>query len=467
MLKRKAIFFISLWRISDIALHAASFVAAYMIRFDILGEDVTEPRALSDLIYNLFVLLLLWVVFSNALGVYQSKRLSGFSADWLPIFYSQTAVVISYTSIGFVLKALDLSRIMLAIYSFIAIVIIGFIHQFVRIYLNYARVKGYNQRHILIVGAGKIGRELALRLSDHLEYGLKIIGFIDDKKLPGKIRETQYEVIGNTRQLQEILLAYDIDRVMITLPLTSHRKVAKVADICDYVGVEVNIVPDLFGFIKPNTKVFDIDGLPVIGIRKTPVDSILYIYFKRLFDILFSIIVLAVLSPAIFIFALLIKLTSSGPVIFKQNRIGSGGRDFIFYKFRTMAMSDEKQSDTIWTTENDSRCTKIGTFLRKTSLDELPQFWNVLKGDMSVVGPRPERPHFAKKFKSEVPKYMVRHQVKTGITGWAQVNGFRGDTSIEKRLEYDLYYIENWSFKFDLKIIWLTVWKGLINKNAY
>jgi exopolysaccharide biosynthesis polyprenyl glycosylphosphotransferase len=197
------------------------------------------------------------------------------------------------------------------------------------------------------------------------------------------------------------------------------------------------------------------------------VDSWQYIYLKRLFDIAFSAAMLILTFPVFAIITLLVKLSSRGPVFFKQTRLGGSGREFVFYKFRTMYNGPTRTSDVTWTTRNDKRITRVGKFLRKTSLDELPQFWNVFKGDMSVVGPRPERPHFVKQFQKQIPQYMVRHQVKTGITGWAQVNGLRGDTSIPERIKYDLFYIENWSFSFDLKIILLTLWRGMVSRNAY
>jgi len=226
-------------------------------------------------------------------------------------------------------------------------------------------------------------------------------------------------------------------------------------------------VPDFFKFIQPRTKVQNFAGLPLVSVRATPVDSLNYRIGKRIFDIVFSAGILLVTSPLLLLITVLVKLTSRGPVFFSQERYGANRRPFRMMKFRTMRLQAENSSDTTWTRPNDHRVTPLGAFLRRTSLDELPQFINVLKGDMSVVGPRPERPFFAQQFKSEVPSYMVRHQVKTGITGWAQVNGWRGDTSIKKRVEHDLYYIENWSFVLDLKIIGMTVAHGLIDKNAY
>ena len=236
---------------------------------------------------------------------------------------------------------------------------------------------------------------------------------------------------------------------------------------CEYNGVEVNIIPDLFQFIHPKAKVLNLNGIPLIGVRANPVDTWQYVYLKRIFDIVFSLIILLVISPLFIVIMLMIKLTSPGPIFFAQKRLGTHGRPFPLYKFRTMRLANANESDTVWTTKDDDRITRIGALLRRTSLDELPQFWNVLRGDMSVVGPRPERPHFARLFREDIPTYMIRHQVKTGLTGWAQVNGLRGDTSIEKRIEFDLYYIENWSFSFDLRIILMTFIKGFVNQNAY
>jgi len=467
MLKKQAKFFKNAWRVLDLIIHFLCFTLAYHIRFNYFPLVSNQIPSLRKLLLNLVVLLIIWSVSARIFRLYESKRLRGPWADWKPIFYSMLVMVPAYAALGFILKALDISRLMLVIYTALVFLFLGIWHQLVRIFLSISRKKGYNQRSLLIVGAGSLGRRVAQHFQAHEEYGFNITGFVDDRKKSVTFNDSEYKVLGTTDNLYDILHQQNIDRVMITLPLSSHEKIQYLASTCEYMGVEANIVPNMYQFINFKTKIIDLDGIPVIGIRSNPVDSWQYVYIKRLFDIMFSTVALILTAPVMLFSGLLIKLSSRGPMFFKQKRIGTGGKEFMFYKLRTMELRPEEESDTVWTVKEDPRRTWFGAFLRKTCIDELPQFWNVLKGEMSVVGPRPERPYFTKQFQQEVPKYMVRHQVKTGMTGWAQINGYRGDTSIPKRLEYDLYYIENWSLGFDLKIIVKTIINGINGKNAY
>ena len=258
-----------------------------------------------------------------------------------------------------------------------------------------------------------------------------------------------------------------MDEVAITLNLNEYHKLEQIVAICEKSGVHTKFVPDYYNFISTNPYTEDLDGLPVINIRNVPLTKTVNRMIKRLIDIIGSIVALILFSPIMLVVAILVKKSSPGPIFFAQERIGLGNKPFKMYKFRSMGVQDPKKEAKEWTTKNDARVTPVGRIIRKTSLDELPQFWNVLKGDMSLIGPRPERPLFVEKFKEEIPRYMIKHQVRPGITGWAQVNGFRGDTSIRSRIEHDLYYIENWSLGLDIKILFLTFFKGFVNKNAY
>ena len=309
---------------------------------------------------------------------------------------------------------------------------------------------------------------LVNKLCKHSEFGFEIVGFLDDR-VSDRIYNTEVNlpILGKIAEVDRIVHLLNVDIVIIALPIKAYEKIRNVVKLCDEEGVRVDIIPDFFEIIEPTAPVYEIDGLPLLSVRNTPMDSPAYQMGKRVFDFAFSLLILVILSPLFLIMAVGIKLSSPGPIFFKQERIGANRKNFQMFKFRTMKLQHKEQSDTVWTTKDDNRSSKFGNFLRKTSLDELPQFFNVLRGEMSVVGPRPERPFFAKKFKTEIPKYMVRHQVKPGITGYAQINGWRGDTSIEKRLESDLYYMRNWSFGFDMKIISKTILKGWINENAY
>ena len=251
------------------------------------------------------------------------------------------------------------------------------------------------------------------------------------------------------------------------MSLNDYDYLGTIVAACEKSGVHTKFVPDYNSLIPSKPYTEDMLGLPVINIRYVPLNNMGNMFVKRVVDIIGSFFGIIITSPIMLLSAVLVKCSSPGPVIFKQERVGLHNKPFYMYKFRSMEMQSEKSEKKAWTTKNDPRVTKIGRILRGTSLDELPQLFNILKGDMSLVGPRPERPHFVDKFKEEIPRYMVKHQVRPGLTGWAQVNGYRGDTSIRKRIEYDLYYIENWTLGMDIKIILMTFLKGFINKNAY
>ena len=265
-----------------------------------------------------------------------------------------------------------------------------------------------------------------------------------------------------------MILEYNVlDEIAITLPLDKYQNLGKIVDDCERSGVHTKFIPDYNNIIPTIPYMEDLQGLPVINIRHVPLTEGYNAIAKRAVDIFGALVGLIIFSPIMLVVAIIIKLTSKGPVIFSQERVGLHQKVFKMYKFRSMVMQTDDEEKKEWTTKHDPRVTGIGRIIRKTSIDEVPQFWNILKGDMSLVGPRPERPYFVEKFKEEIPHYMIKHQVRPGLTGWAQVNGYRGDTSIEKRIEHDLYYIENWTLGFDFKILFLTVFKGFINKNAY
>lgn len=455
------------WRIVDQFFLIFCFTVAYYIRFaffPVLPQIESIPT-LQVYLPNILLLSFLWMVVAESLGLYKSKRIESPWADWRIIAYALTLTVFLYTSIGFITKSFDISRLLLILFTPFAFVVIGGWHFTFRILLSNARARGFNQRNVLIIGAGQTGRRFAYEITTHRETGYRVIGFLDDQVTDHG--DSPHKILGKVSDISIVAEKFLVDRVVVALSMNESKHIHDVVKECEYMGIEVNIIPDLFQFIHPKAKVLNLNGIPLIGVRPNPVDTWQYVYLKRLFDILFSLSVFVIISPLLIFIMLVIKLTSRGPIFFAQKRLGTHGRPFRLYKFRTMRLADSRESDTKWTTKDDSRVTWIGSFLRATSLDELPQFWNVLRGDMSVVGPRPERPYFAKRFREDIPAYMIRHQVKTGLTGWAQVNGLRGDTSIEKRIEFDLYYIENWSFSFDLRIILMTLIKGFVNQNAY
>ncbi len=291
-------------------------------------------------------------------------------------------------------------------------------------------------------------------------------GILDDRVPVGAVYKG-VRVIGEIDTLSAMLPENELDEIGITLSLSDYDRLESIVNICEKSGVHTKFIPDYNSVIPSRPYLEDMDGLAVVNIRRVPLTNLVNRVLKRIVDMIGASIAIILFSPVMLIAAVGVKTTSKGPLIFKQERVGLHNRPFQMYKFRSMEVQPAEEEKKGWTKKNDPRVTKIGKLLRKTSIDELPQFFNVLKGDMSLVGPRPERPLFVEKFKEEIPRYMIKHQVRPGITGWAQVSGYRGDTSIRKRIEYDLYYIENWSMTFDIKILFLTFFKGFISKNAY
>ena len=336
----------------------------------------------------------------------------------------------------------------------------------IRIVLRSMRSKGYNQKHILLIGYSRAAEGFIDRVLLNPEWGYQVRGILDDhKEWAAEYRGVH--VIGKVDELDDILALNSLDEIAITLSIGEYANLEKIVASCEKSGVHTKFIPDYNNMIPTRPYTEDLQGLPVINIRHVPLTDPFNAIVKRAVDIVGALIALVLFSPVMALTAILIKLTSPGPLIYSQERIGLHNRSFQMYKFRSMVVQAPSEEKSKWTTPHDSRVTPIGRFIRKTSIDEMPQFVNVLLGDMSLVGPRPERPLFVEKFKEEIPRYMIKHQVRPGITGWAQVNGYRGDTSITKRIEHDLYYIENWTLGFDIKILFLTIFKGFINKNAY
>ena len=336
----------------------------------------------------------------------------------------------------------------------------------IRTVLRSMRAKGYNQKHIILVGYSRAAEGYIDRVLANPEWGYRVRGILDDHK-PWGYDYRGIKVIGTMKDLKPILDMNRLDEIAITLSLKEYGGLEQIVAVCEKSGVHTKFIPDYNKVIPTKPYTEDLQGLPVINIRRVPLNDPLNAAMKRAIDIFGAIVALILFSPVMLLTAILIKLTSPGPLIYCQERVGLHNKPFKMYKFRSMAVQSAAKEKSQWTTPGDPRVTPIGRFIRKTSIDELPQLFNVLKGDMSLVGPRPERPFFVEKFKEEIPRYMIKHQVRPGMTGWAQVNGYRGDTSITKRIEHDLYYIENWTLGFDFKIMFLTVFKGFINKNAY
>jgi Undecaprenyl-phosphate glucose phosphotransferase len=329
--------------------------------------------------------------------------------------------------------------------------------------IRWLRSRGYNQTHAVIVGTGRVARKTARALRHASWMGIKNLGFVEDQpsRWTGDL-----DVLGTTADLPRLIEQYTIDHVFIAVPLTRYHDARRVFDVLSQTLVEVRLVADVPGLAGVSLTTSNLDGLPLVGLRESPHFG-LNIVVKRSMDIVLSLAALVVLSPLLLLIALLVKLTSRGPVLYRQERCGLNGKPFQMLKFRSMRVDAELETGAVWAHKDDPRRTWLGSVLRKTSLDELPQLINVLRGDMSLVGPRPERPTFISKFRKTIPNYMARHCVKAGITGWAQVHGWRGNTSLRKRVQYDLYYITHWTPWLDLRILWMTVWSGLFHRNAY
>lgn len=336
----------------------------------------------------------------------------------------------------------------------------------IRIALHSVRSKGYNQKHVLLIGYSRTAQSYIDRVLANPEWGYQVRGILDDHAERGE-EYRGIKIIGTISNLRTILDFNVLDEIAITLSIKEYGNLEDIVAKCEKSGVHTKFIPDYNNVIPTRPYTEDLQGLPVINIRHVPLNDLLNATIKRGVDIFGAIVALVIFSPVMLFSAVVIKLTSPGPLIYSQERVGLHNRPFKMYKFRSMEVQAPSAEKSQWTTPHDPRVTPIGRLIRKTSIDEMPQFFNVLVGDMSLVGPRPERPLFVERFKEEIPRYMIKHQVRPGMTGWAQVNGFRGDTSITKRIEHDLYYIENWTLGFDFKILFLTIFKGFINKNAY
>lgn len=441
-----------------------SLLLAYWFRFDIFNG--TNNLTFGQTIAIVFVLMPIYFLLYSAFSLYSSRRTKPLSVEISAIISCNAISSIILTLFLYVAKIMHFSRYVIILFAFFNIVLTLCSRLTIRAILATYRKKGYNKRFCLLVGTNELSRKFIEKTRNHPEWGYEITGVISEEEFCQQnfwgISILDY--IGN---LEHILSNQYFDFVVVALSPQDYMYVNKIIPICEKCGTRILIVPYYTEYIPSKPLIEDLDGLPVIDTRYIPLDFPVYQITKRVFDILFSLVAIIIFSPVMLVAAILTKITSPGPILYKQERVGKNQKPFYMYKFRSMRVQTKEEGQTIWTTKDDPRKTKWGDFMRKTSIDELPQFFNILMGTMSVVGPRPERPFFVSQFKESIPRYMVKHQVRPGLTGWAQINGWRGDTSIEKRIEHDLYYIENWSFMFDIKIVFLTVFKGFINKNAY
>ena len=468
MIKDNQKLFNRLHLIMDVLIVIISYAVAWFLHFEVFNDFGPEVGILPMESYMraLIVIVPAYILLYYYCNVYKPQRTSGYGREIYSIFCANTIGLVAIIVLLYIVKLNDYSRKMFFIFYVLNIGLTSLSRLIVRKTLRTMRAKGRNLKHILLAGYSRAGEEYINRILGNPEWGYVVCGILDDF-VPAGTLYRGIKVLGRIDNLHEILPEKELDEIAITLSLKDYDRLEEIVSICEKFGVHTKFIPDYNSMIPSRPYTEDLMGLPVINIRYVPLSNTLNSMAKRLVDIVGSLAGVVVTSPIMLIAAIAIKISSPGPVIFKQERVGLHSKSFYMYKFRSMEQQKPSEEQKAWTVKNDPRVTGIGRILRKTSLDELPQLFNILRGDMSLVGPRPERPHFVEKFKEEIPRYMVKHQVRPGLTGWAQVNGYRGDTSIRKRIEYDLYYIENWSMLLDIKIIFRTFFTGFINKNAY
>lgn len=450
----------------DIIATAVTFLLAYWLKFRSgwINYDISLP--IRSYLRVLYVVVPSYLFLYFAFDLYHSKRASGRKRELFNIVKANTVGLVGIIVVLYIINQPNYSREMFFIFWVLNILALDGYRNVLRYILRLFRKRGYNLKYVLLVGYSKSAENYINRIRLNPQWGYVVRGILDDKVEAG----TSYKgvkVLGTIDNLFVILPENKLDEIAITLSLDEYGRLEDIVNLCEKSGVHTKFIPDYTGFIPNRSYTEDLQGLPVINIRRVPLTNTLYAFSKRIVDIIGSFCGIIISSPIMLVIALIIKCSSKGPVIFSQERVGLHNKTYKMYKFRSMYVQNEEEEQKAWTTKDDPRVTKIGRVLRRTSLDELPQLFNILAGQMSLVGPRPERPMFVEKFKEEIPRYMVKHQVRPGLTGWAQIHGLRGDTSIEKRIEYDLYYIENWSMSLDIKILFLTVFKGFVNENAY
>ena len=433
-----------------------SFLFGYWTRFCIL------PGGVSSIPFQTYLLVALCLIpvhlFTyGVMGLYESHRRIRLYRELIRLFSANCLDFILLQMAFFLFKDVHFSRLALAIFFIAVNGSLGIKRIILRKFLHRVRSMGYNNKNVVVVGCGDTAHWFAREVWKNPTAGYQILGYVAEKNIWKGI-----PYLGTFKNLSQLLDRRKPDEVVAALSAEEYAQMPKVIQACEATGTKLSLIPLYAEYMPANPQIDSFNGLPMINLRRIPLDNLGNAFMKRAMDIVGSVLLIVLTSPIMLFAAIGVKLSSPGPVIFRQMRVGLNKKVFYMYKFRSMRVNNG--SDTRWSTNHDDRKTAFGAFIRKFSIDELPQFFNVLKGDMSLVGPRPEIPHFVEQFKTEIPLYMVKHQVRPGITGWAQVNGLRGDTSIEERIQHDIYYIENWTIFFDIRILFLTLWRGIVNK---
>ncbi|MDR1790144.1 MAG: undecaprenyl-phosphate glucose phosphotransferase [Propionibacteriaceae bacterium] len=451
MIRRNQGLINALSRILDVLLLFVAYFVVTFIRFDQLGEATQSAREVWTAsyltmvgVYALFTVFLYYVV-----GLYRSQRIQSFARDLRLVPLVNAVSTLALITFLYLTRFADFSRWALFFNFAVATILIILKRGATRIVMRRLRRRGYNQKHVLVVGTGPLATEYAESIADNPAYGFTIDGYLGTQ--PGA------DQLGTIADLEELLADSDFDAVIVALEVSEAGELQNVINSCEKQGVRTFIIPFFNDYTSSHLEVENIGNCKLINIRSLPLDDPARAALKRGFDLVVAILLVVLLSWLLLLIAIGVKLTSRGPILFKQTRVGWGGKPFTMYKFRSMRVNDA--ADTAWSTDSDTRRTKFGALLRKLSLDEFPQLFNVIKGDMSLVGPRPEIPVFVEEFTAEIPLYMVKHQVRPGMTGWAQIHGLRGDTSISKRIRRDIWYLENWTFDLDLRILARTAFR--------
>ena len=476
MLKKFNRLLIAFYVASDALLGLTAFVLAYTIRFHTNLIPITKGVPPLRQYINLLPFIAVLVPLGFHLqSLYRLRRGRSRVDDFFAVFVgSILAVVFGIIATLYVqayispndVGAFQVSQAVWGLFLILNVGLAFALRELMREVFERRWRAGLGLKRILIAGSGELGRLVADKIIEHRELGYQIVGFVDDRAAGDHLGYRGLPLLGTIEEAAAIALSESIDHLYVALPPDQHLQMIELIEATSRECIDVKVVPDLLQVIALRARLEDLDGVPVINVNDVPLQGFNSLV-KRGIDVAISAFALAVLAIPLALVAALVRLTSKGPIFYRQERMGLDGKSFTIVKFRSMADDAERETGPVWAQHDDPRVTAFGRFLRRSNIDELPQLWNVLRGDMSIVGPRPERPHFVAQFKHRIPQYMLRHKVKAGLTGWAQVNGWRGNTALEKRIEYDLYYIENWSVSLDLKIMWLTLTKSFFHKHAY
>ena len=431
----------------DAGIIGATYFFSWYLRFK-SGFFVHDVGVLPPKTYfsALFLIIPGYLLLYSIFQLYMPRRVKSYRKELMDIIRANGIGFMIFILVLYFIKQEHFSRQMLCIFFFINISLEFASRYLIRTILWKMRKQGLNQKHILMIGESQMAEQYMDRLRENPKWGYQVFAHLKDEE-----------------KLERILEGNELDEVVIALRAEDYGKLERIVDVCEKAGVHTKMIPDFGNVISTRPYIEDVQGIPVIHVRRVPLNIMRNRAAKRAVDLIGATVAIILFSPVMLLTVLVVALTEEGSVIYRQERVGLHNQVFYMYKFRSMIMQDEEKEKAEWSTRNDPRITPVGKLIRRTSIDELPQLFNVLKGEMSLVGPRPERPQFVQKFRDEIPRYMVKHQVRPGMTGWAQINGYRGDTSIEKRIEYDLYYIENWTMVFDMKILILTIFKGFFD----